>query len=223
MALTLFGYRYSVYTRAVRLVLAEKRLRATLVEVDPFAAPLPDGYLDLHPFGRVPVLEHGPFRLYETAAICRYLDEALPGPPLQPEDARDRARMAQVVAIADAYVYRPLVRQVYAHAVFRPAEGLASDPAVIAEGLAAAPRALAALDRIADEGRVLTGAAPTLADLHLAPMIAAFTHAPEGAGLIARYPALDRWWRWMAQRPSLAATDTGLPVMPPSRSPTASG
>jgi glutathione S-transferase len=210
MALTLFGYRHSVYTRVVRLVLHEKRLRATLVEVDPFADPLPEGYLDLHPFGRVPVLSHGPFTLYETAPICRYLDEALPGPPLQPEDARDRARMAQVVAMVDAYTYWPLVRQVYAHAVFRPAAGRAGDPAVLAKGLAAAPRLLAALESVAAEGRVLNGQPPTLADLHLAPMIAAFAAAAEGAALLGGFPALAGWWRWMAARPAMAATDPGL-------------
>jgi glutathione S-transferase len=211
MALTLFGYRYSVYTRIVRMVLAEKGLRATLVEVDPFTDPLPEGYRDLHPFGRVPALQHGPFRLYETTAICRYLDEALPGPPLQPADPRDRARMAQVVAVADAYAYWPLVRQVYAHAVFRPAEGLPGDPDRVAEGLAAAPVVLATLDAIAAEGRVLDGSGVTLADLHLAPMVAAVAQAPAGADLLARHPALDRWWSWMSQRPSLRATESGLP------------
>lgn len=211
MALTLFGYRYSVYTRTVRLVLHEKRLRATLVEVDPFAPPLPEGYSDLHPFGLVPVLRHGPFTLHETAVIARYLDEALPGPPLQPEDARDRARMAQAVAICDAYAYWPLVRQVYVHRVFRPAEGTAPDPVALASGLAAAPRVLAALDRIAAEGRVLSGTV-TLADLHLAPMLAAFVQAPEGAEMLSRHPALAAWWRWMAARPGMAATDPGLPA-----------
>lgn len=211
MALTLFGYRYSIYTRIVRLTLHEKRLRATLVEVDPFTAPLPDGYGDLHPFGRVPVLVHGPFTIYETAAICRYLDEALPGPPLQPADARDRARMAQVVALADAYAYWPLVRQVYSHAVFRPAERVPSDPAAITAGLAEAARVLAALDRAAAEGRVLTGRAVTLADLHLAPMIAAFAASAEGAALLGGHPALAAWWRRMAARPGMAATDPGLP------------
>ncbi len=215
MALTLIGYRYSVYLRIVRMVLAEKRLRATLVEVDPFSRPLPEGYLDLHPFGRVPVLEHGPFRLYETTAITRYLDEALPGPVLQPEDARDRARMAQVIAIADAYAYHPLVRQVFAHLLFGPREGRAPDLAAVAEGLAAAATVLGSLERIAAEGRVLRGDAVTLADLHLAPMIAAFAMTAPGAAMIEGHPALARWWAAMRLRPSLAATDPGLPSLPP--------
>lgn len=211
MALTLIGYRFSIYTRIVRLVLAEKRLRATLVEVDPFRPPLPADFLALNPFGRVPVLQHGPFTIHETAVICRYLDEALPGPVLQPEDARDRARMAQVVAIADADGYRPLVRQVYAHRVFRPAEGAVPDRAAIAEGLEAAGLVLRVLDGIAQEGRVLGPERMTLADLHLAPMIAAFVQAPEGADLLADHAALSGWWGRIRGRASLRDTDPGLP------------
>lgn len=211
MALTLIGYRFSIYTRIVRLVLAEKRLRATLVEVDPFRPPLPADFLALNPFGRVPVLQHGPFTVFETGVICRYLDEALPGPVLQPHDPRDRARMAQVVAIADADGYRPLVRQVFAQRVFRPAEGLMPDPAEIAEGLEAAVPVLGVLDGIAQEGRVLGPEGITLADLHLAPMIAAFVQAPEGADLLADHPALAGWWERIRGRASLGDTDPGLP------------
>lgn len=211
MALTLIGYRYSIYLRIVRLVLAEKRLRATLVEVNPFDQPLPEGYLDLHPFGRVPVLQHGPFTLYETTAITRYLDEALPGPPLQPQDARDRARMAQVIALTDAYGYAPMVRQVYAQRVFAPAEGRVADEAQVAAGLAAAAAVLAALDQIATEGRVLAGGAVTLADLHLAAMFAAFAQVPEAAQMLAYYPALGHWWAMMSGRASMRSTDPGLP------------
>jgi hypothetical protein len=43
MALTLIGDRHSVYTRIVRMVLAEKGLRATRVGADPFTNPLPGG------------------------------------------------------------------------------------------------------------------------------------------------------------------------------------
>ncbi len=37
-------------------------------------------HLARHPFGRVPVLEHDGFMLYETQAILRYLDRVLPQP-----------------------------------------------------------------------------------------------------------------------------------------------
>jgi len=43
-------------------------------------------YLKLHPFGRIPVMEHSDFRLYETQAILRYIDTlgSTSAPALQP-------------------------------------------------------------------------------------------------------------------------------------------
>jgi glutathione S-transferase len=205
----LHGFAPSVYTRVARLVLAEKRIPHDYVEVNPFDPGLDPGFLVLHPFARVPVLVHGAFVLHETAAIARYLD-SFPGPALTPSDPRAAARMVQVTGIVDAYGYWPLVRQVFAQRVFRPAEGLSPDEGEIAAGLAAAGPVLAALERIAQEGLVLSGAHLTLADCHLAPMIGAFAAAPEGAEALSRHPALARWWGAMAGRGSVVATDPGF-------------
>jgi glutathione S-transferase len=211
--LTLHGWRFSIYTRIARLVLAEKGLSAGFVDVDPFAEPAPVALRAINPFGLVPVLDHAGFLIFETSAITRYLDAAFDGPALQPATAKHRARMAQVIAIADAHAYWPLVRQVYAGAVFRPATGLPRDEAAIAQGLTAARPVLFALDTIANEGLALAPYAPiTLADLHLAPMIAAFVTAAEGRVMLQDFPDLSRWWQAIATRPSLLATETGLPV-----------
>lgn len=81
------------------------------------------------------------------------------------------------------------------------------DPEKLASGLAASERALGALEDIAREGLQLNSADLSLADLHLAPMMAYFTMAPEGAALLEHYPALGGWWRLMRSRASLVATD----------------
>ncbi|MEM7641178.1 MAG: glutathione S-transferase family protein [Pseudomonadota bacterium] len=208
---TLHGYRFSVYHRIARMALAEKAVDHAVTEVDPFDPALPATWVRMHPFGRVPVLAHGDFHLYETAAITRYIDAAFPGPVLTPTPAKALARMAQVIAIADNYGYRPLVRQVFAHGVFRPANGQPGDPTEVATGLEAAVPVLSALDRIAEEGLILTGTAITLADCHLAPMIAYFTAAPDGARALDRTPALAAWWDRLSRQPSVRQTDPGLP------------
>jgi glutathione S-transferase len=204
----LHGFAPSVYTRVARMVLHEKAIVHDHSEVNPFDPDLDPAYKALHPFARVPVLVHGDFFLHEMAAIARYLD-TFPGPALTPQDPRAAARMAQVTGIVDAYGYWPMVRQVFAQRVFNPLEGLTPDEDEIARGLSASVPVLAALDRIAGEGLVLTGADVTLADCHLAPMIDAFACAPEGAVLLAQHRALSRWWAWMARRPSITATDPG--------------
>ncbi|WP_245520908.1 glutathione S-transferase N-terminal domain-containing protein, partial [Mesorhizobium sp. M8A.F.Ca.ET.208.01.1.1] len=58
--------------------LEEKGVDYELAPVDIFAADgIPAWYLERHPFGRIPAFEHDGFRLFETGAIARYVDEAL--------------------------------------------------------------------------------------------------------------------------------------------------
>ena len=212
MTLVLHGYRYSVYVRIVRLVLAEKGLNYEQVEVNPFAADVPADYLALHPFGRVPTLVHDGFALYETGAITRYVDRAFPGPALQPADPKRLARMDQIVGMVNAYAYWPLVRQVFVHDVVRPHLGTASDAAELEKGLAAAAKVLDALEALATADPWLTGPDISLADFHLGAMVACFTQSPSGAELLAARPGLAGWWRRLGARPSVAATEPGLPV-----------
>lgn len=214
MPLVLHGYRYSVYTRIARVVLAEKGIAYERVEVDPFAAHVPEEYLAMHPFRRVPALVHGDFVLYETQAIARYIDEAFPGPVLQPAEPRRRARVAQIVSIVDAYGYWPMVRQVFSQRVFGPRLGRAVDEGQLRTGLDGAVRVLGALESIVEPDGALVGGRLSLADFHLAPMVAYFTAAPEGDAMFARFPKLSAWWQGMRRRTSLVETDPGLPGEP---------
>lgn len=189
----LHGYRYSAYSRAARMALLAKGVEHQAIEVDPFGELTP-AYLILHPFGRVPVLTHGAFTLFETSAITRYVDRAFQGSALQPGGVAALARMDQVIAAIDAYAYWPMVRQVSSHAFFRPFFGLPSRREEVAAGLEASRKVLSFLDRVAAGGEVLTGSDITLADCHLVPMIDYFVRAEEGRAALSFYPSLQGWW-----------------------------
>jgi glutathione S-transferase len=202
----LHGYRYSVYNRIARLALLSKNIEHETIEVNPFAE-LSEAYLMLHPFGRVPVLIHGAFKLFETGAITRYVDRAFDGPPLQPERAAALARMDQVIAVIDAYAYWPMVRQVSSHAFFRPLVGEPSSREEVDLGLEASRKVLSFLDRVAGEGEVLTGRDITLADCHLAPTMDYFVRAEEGKEALSPHLALQKWWDRVSVLGVLRATD----------------
>lgn len=211
MAVELHGYQYSIYLRIVRMALAAKGVPYDRIEVNPFSESVPENYMKLNPFGRVPTLVHDGFVLYETTAITRYIDEAFEGPALQPEAPRSRARMAQIVAIIDADGYWPMVRQVFSQRIFDPRLGTLSDEREILAGIEGSEKVLNVLEGIAIEGMQLNGEDMTLADIHLAPVIAALTAAPEGEVLLARYVKLHAWWTWISQCKCLTDTDPGLP------------
>lgn len=199
-----FGTEDSVYVRIVRLALVEKGVAHDLVAVDPFAAEgLPPGYVDRHPFGRVPAFEHDGFRLYETGAITRYIDDTFAGPALLPTDLRLRARANQIISIADSYAYRPLVWGVYVERMEKPARGEPTDAAALATALVEAGACLSAIEALMGEGNFLVGEQVSLADLYLAPMVDYLRRAPEGEALLARHARLAAWWRHMTARPAL--------------------
>jgi len=202
----LHGYRYSVYNRIARLALLLKKVEHETVEVDPFGE-LPEDYLTLHPFGRVPVLTHDTFALFETNAITRYVDRAFEGRALQPKGAAVVARMDQVISVIDAYAYWPMVRQVSSHGFFSEHFGEASDQDEIAEGLRKSRPVLSFLDGIAREGEVLDGRTLTLADCHLAPMLDYFVRADIGKDALSDYSALQGWWDSIADLDVIRSTD----------------
>ena len=215
MVVELHGYKYSVYSWIARLALEEKGVRCDWVEINPFADAVPERYLDLHPFKRVPALVHGEFSIYETNAITRYVDEVFEGPKLQRTEPRERARCSQIISIVDSYAYWPLVRQVFSHSIFRPCMGQPADDAELRRGLDTAPRVLSALEKVASDQQYLCGNAVSLADIHLAPMIGYFVLAAEGRALLEMYIRLTNWWSVLSQRTAYLATAPRLPQVPP--------
>lgn len=190
-----FGASYSVYVKAVLLTLWAKQVPHELVEVDVFApGGPPTEYLSRHPFGRIPSFEHGQFQIYETAPICRYIDEAFPGPQLQPATASGRATMAQAISIMDSYAYRSLVWGIYVERIDRPQRGIASDLGKIAAARQQAAVCLSALEGLAPANEWLAGEVLSLADLHAAPMFGLFMKTADARELMAPNPRLSRWW-----------------------------
>lgn len=198
----LYGADYSVYVRIARMALAEKGVGYELVPLDIFAAEgIPAWYLEHHPFGRIPAFEHDGFRLFETSAIARYVDEAFDGPALQPKDPHGRARMNQIIGMLDAYGYRAMVWDVAVERL----EKEAPDEALIANGLRQAEAVLRVLTSLKAPGPWLLGDQLTLADLHAASIIAYFLKVPEGQKLLAAFADIRAWWDRIAKRPSMAA------------------
>lgn len=203
----LFGADYSVYVRIARLALIEKGVDHDIVPVDVFSADgLPEGYAARHPFGRIPSLDHGGFRVFETSAITRYVDEAFDGPTLQPDDAEGRAVMNQIIGVIDSYAYKAMVWDIYVERVSRAGSGETPDEDRIATALPVAMTCLETFETFKSSGQWLTSETVSLADLHLAPVFAYFLQAPEGRTMLGGFPALAAWWTAISERASFKAT-----------------
>jgi glutathione S-transferase len=196
----------SPFGRAVLIALEEKGARYRFVPVAPGALRSPQ-HLARHPFGRVPVIEHGDFRLFETQAILRYLDRVLQGAPLTPPDTRTAARMDQLMNMNDWYLFQGAGNVITFQRVVAPKlMGVQPDEAAIAAAIPNAHRAFDALARELGDQPYFVGGVMSLADVLLAPQLDFFAATPEWPALTVKNANLVAWLRRMSVRPSLKAT-----------------
>ncbi|MFL5322355.1 MAG: maleylacetoacetate isomerase [Myxococcaceae bacterium] len=93
----LYSYWRSSCSWRVRIALAFKGLPFDYAPVNLLKGEQSaEQYLQINPWGSVPVLEDNTFRLSQSPAILEYLEEAHPTPPLLPKDLYLRARAREL-------------------------------------------------------------------------------------------------------------------------------
>lgn len=197
-----YGFPQSTYVRTVRLALAEKGVEYDLDPVGFSSERLGA----LHPFRRIPAFRHDDVTLFETTAICRYIDDALDGPALSPADAAGRAQMEQWISVINAYLDPPAIRAIVIERITKPMQNQKTDEEKCLAAMPLADHALSVLDHALDGQDFLTGPAISLADFFLLPILFYFRQMPEGIELLPGYRNLENWYALMEARPSVAAT-----------------
>ncbi|RYG84535.1 MAG: glutathione S-transferase family protein [Alphaproteobacteria bacterium] len=95
----LIGSHVSPYARKAIFALEMKGIDYAVDPITPFLGN--DEFSRLSPLRRIPVLIHGDLVLNDSSAICEYLDEMYPDPPLMPATAAERARARWLEEYAD--------------------------------------------------------------------------------------------------------------------------
>jgi glutathione S-transferase len=205
--------KFIVYTipgspaaRAVIATLVEKGADFRVAGLTP-GAHKAEPHLARNPFGKMPVLEHDHFLLYETQAILRYLDRIIPSPPLVPRDAREAARMDQIMGISDWYLFRGVSDVIGLHRVVGPRLlGLKPDEAAIRGAMPQAQLVFGELSRLLDEKPFLAARTMTLADLIVGPHMDFLAQTPEWSELTRGRENLVEWLARMGERKCMATT-----------------
>jgi len=196
----------SPFGRTVLATLEEKGANYRVAPVAPGGLKT-EPHLARQPFGRVPVLEHGTFVLYETQAIVRYLDRVLAGPSLMPADPKSAARMDQVMNINDWYLFQGVNNVITFQRIVLPRLlGGMTDETAIAAAMPKAHQVLNELSHLLGDQPYFAGSAFSLADVMVGAQLDMLSQLPEWAPLTATNANLVAWlWRVTA-RPSFAAT-----------------
>jgi glutathione S-transferase len=153
----------SPFCRKVRLTLAEKRIEVELVE-ERYWERDPD-FLRRSPAGKVPVLKTADGFMTESSAICEWLEETQPDPPLMPSDPSGRYEVRRLVQFFDDSFYNDVTDRLLGERVNKKMTGRGyPDSVAVKAGARAIKGYLDMLEELLDARRWLAGDAMTLAD-----------------------------------------------------------
>jgi glutathione S-transferase len=196
----LYGHPMSTCTRKVLCTLAEKGVKADfqLVDIMSGKQKLPD-HLGLQPFGQVPAIDDDGFVLYESRAICRYVDEKFGGPKLHGTDLKSRALIEQWISVETSN-FTPPAMKIIMSAFFGPMMGKPVDDAVVSAGRESVKRCVEIMERQLGKTQYIAGDSFSIADIGFLPYIAYLVAAKQGD--LFESPHVAAWWARVSNRDS---------------------
>jgi glutathione S-transferase len=197
MAITLYHDTPSSNCDRVKIALAEKNLkwdgvRIRLLNKEQKRAE----FLQLNPYGKIPVIVEDGKVLFESCIINEYLDEKYPDPPLMPKDPYLRGRGRILVDYALNYIHEPYWS--LRGEMLKPQAKRNS--ATLEQTRARLRELLQYLETALDENDYFLGAL-SLADIDVLPRFLRM----ESYGALATpgLPRLSAWLQRMKERPSV--------------------
>ncbi len=204
MALIVYGGTLSPFVRKVMIVCTEKGVEATNENINPFAPP-PE-FLEISPLKRIPVLRDTdmpePNTIPDSSAICDYLENKFPNPPLYPKDPFQRARALWYEEYADSLVAVTIGPGLFFERVVKKLMKQETNEELckktIREKL---PPILDHLEKELGDKEYFVGDSFTIADVSVGTMFVNFEFAGETVDA-ARWPKLAAYVKRIHARPS---------------------
>ncbi|WP_373079009.1 glutathione S-transferase family protein [Zhongshania sp.] len=194
--LKLYGFAVSNYFNMVKHAMLYKGLQFDEVTTFPGADP---AYINKSPMGKVPCIETAQGCLTETSVILNYLEAAYPEKPLLPTDAFQRAKVNEIMKVAELYIELP-ARRLFPEVL----AGKVVSDAIKAESretLSKGCKALAALVQLPNSPYV-AGENMTMADIVLRYALITASMSAKAIyswDLVAEVPGMADWNKRMAE------------------------
>ncbi|KAF5957937.1 hypothetical protein HYC85_005162 [Camellia sinensis] len=157
----------------------------------------------LVPFGQVPVIEDGDFRLFESRAIIRYYaaKNADYGPNLLGTTLEEKALVDQWLEI-EAHNFNDLVYNMVLQLVVLPRMGEQSDLALVHSCEDKLEKVLDIYEQRLSKSNYLAGDSFTLADLSHLPAIRYLLNEAGLGHLVRNRKNVNSWWMDISSRPA---------------------
>ena len=217
---TLYHLWLCPFARKVRIVLCEKKLEFDLVIEKAWERR--DDFLALNPAGEVPVfVERGEdgtsVALADSSAICEYLEEVYPDPPLFGGDAVARAEIRRLVAWFDIKFHHEVTENLVDEKINKRFLGLGAPSSVaIRAGHANIGTHLAYIEYLMARHNWLAGSEFSLADIAAAAQLSCIDYIDDVPW--EDYPEAKAWYARLKSRPSVRPLLADhIPGVPPPR------
>ncbi len=186
----LISFKLCPFVQRSVIILLEKGIDFDITYID-LKQP-PDWFLEISPFGKVPVLRCGDIVLFESAVINEYIDETHP-PELHPADPLLRAQNRAWIEFGGGL-------NMDIHGVM-----VATDAEKFTANCDKVKKELARVEAQFDSGPYLNGGQFSLADAAYAPtlMRLQLINHHYGLDLMACMPKLQAWAETLATRESV--------------------
>ncbi len=194
--LKIFGHPMSTCTRKVLMTLAELETPHEFVLVDFAKGEHKEAaHLARQPFGQLPALNDDGFSLYESRAMCRYLNEKFGG-KLIPSDIKQRATMEQWISVETSNFTPHAMKFIYEHTFKRPQDASVLETA--GKGLEVA---LGVTNTHLAKNIYLAGTEFSIADISAMPYFEYVMGSPVRE-TVAKFPHVMTWWSRVSERPT---------------------
>ena len=150
-------------------------------------------HMSRQPFGQVPTIDDGGFTLYESRAICRYINEKAGG-KLIPTDLKSRALMEQWISIETSNFTPHAMKFIYHH-VFQRAQ----TPETMEAATKGLETAVKTMDQALVKSTYLAGSDFSLADICFMPYIDYAMNSP-AKDIFTRNTHFASWWGRISER-----------------------
>jgi glutathione S-transferase len=195
----IYGALISPYVRKVGIAAAEKGIAWDLIPTSP-RSPDPD-FNAASPFGKIPAMQDGDYRLADSSAIVAYLEAKHPAPALLPTDAKARGKAVWFDEFADTMLCASGLKVLFNRFVGPKLLKVPGDEALAAQGEAELPPLYAYLESVCPAEGWLVGEKFSLADIAVASVFRSLQYVnvdpkPE------QYPATVAWYGRVRERPS---------------------
>jgi glutathione S-transferase len=194
--LKIYGHPMSTCTRKVLMTLAETNAPFEMTVVD-FATGehKKEPHLGRQPFGRIPAMDDDGFALFESRAICRYLNAKTNG-NLVPADPKGMAKVEQWISVETSELTPNAMKFIY-NDVFKRAQ----EPAVLETAAKGLETTCAVMDKELAKSAFIAGGAFSLSDICYMPYFE-YAMTSKAKEIIAKYPHVMTWWNKISERPT---------------------